>query len=166
VPICFRPVELRCTPNSSNACDESGTLKQTPAPNEPFVPSKPLEYTAELGGTICDRLVEDATLRSVCADPEMPAVATVSSWISNNGEFREMYAFAREFQAHGILEETIVLIDEVGREWVEKVRANGRVVRGPDRKKLPRCRLRIEVRQWVAGELLARARQLSARTLS
>jgi hypothetical protein len=166
VPIRFRPVELRRTPNSSNACDESGGLKQTPAPNEPLVPSKPVEYAAELGMTICDRLVEDESLRSICAEPEMPAVATVSSWISNNGEFRDMYAFAREFQAHCILDETIVLIDEVGTEWVEKVRANGRVVRGPDRKKLPRCRLRIKVRHWVAEGLLARARQLSGRTLS
>jgi hypothetical protein len=129
-------------------------------------PERPTEYTKEIGMTICDRLVDDESLRSICAEPEMPAVATVSSWISNNGEFRDMYAFAREFQAHCILDETIELIDEVGREWVEKVRANGRVVRGPDRKKLPRCRLRIEVRHWVAGELLARARQLSGRTLS
>jgi len=44
-----------------------------------------------------------------------------------------------------------------------KVRANGRVVRGPDRKNLPSYRLRTEVR--VAEQLLARARQLSARTL-
>jgi hypothetical protein len=48
---------------------------------------------------------------------------------------------------------------------VEKVCANGRVVRGPDRKNLPRYRLRSEVRHWVAEQLLARARQLSARTL-
>jgi hypothetical protein len=39
------------------------------------------------------------------------------------------------------------------------------VVRGPDRKNLPRYRLRTEVRQWVAEQLLARASQLSARTL-
>lgn len=104
-------------------------------------------------------------LRSICAEPGMPAVPTVSSWISNNREFRDIYALAREFQAHCILDEVIELVDEVSTEWVEKVRANGRVVRGPDRKNLPRCRLRCEVRHWVADQLLARARQLSARTL-
>jgi hypothetical protein len=162
VPI--RPVELRCTPNSPNACDESGGLKQTPTPNEPFVPSKPVEYTAVLGNTICDRLVEDESLRSICAEPGMPAVATVASWISNNEEFRDMYAYAREFQAFWMNDYTIELVDAVGTQWVEKVGANGRVVRGPDRKKLPRCRLRIKVRQWVAEVLLARAGQLRGRT--
>src|SRR5262249_13195418 len=51
-------------------------------------------------------------------------------------------------------------------DWVEKVRANGRVVWGPYRKNLPSCLLRCEVRHWVAEQLLARARQLSARPLS
>jgi hypothetical protein len=123
-------------------------------------PSKPVEYTAELGNTICDNLVDDESLRSICAEPGMPALATVASWISNNEEFRDMYARAREFQADCISDDTIDLADAVSTQWVEKVRANGRVVRGPDRKILPRCRLRIEVRQWVAKELLARARQL------
>jgi hypothetical protein len=123
-------------------------------------PSKPVEYTAELGNTICDNLVDDESLRSICAEPGMPALATVASWISNNEEFRDMYARAREFQADCISDDTIDLADAVSTQWVEKVRANGRVVRGPDRKNLPRCRLRIEVRQWVAGALLARARQL------
>jgi hypothetical protein len=128
-------------------------------------PKRPTEYTKEIGETICGRLVEDENLRSICAEPEMPDVATVSNWISNNGQFRDMYALAREFQAHCIADEVIELADEVSTEWVEKVRANGRVVRGPDRKNLPRCRLRNEVRHWVAEQLLARARQLSARTL-
>jgi hypothetical protein len=39
------------------------------------------------------------------------------------------------------------------------------VVRGRDRKNLPRCRLRIAVRNWVVDRLLARAHELSARRL-
>jgi hypothetical protein len=123
-------------------------------------PERPTEYTEEIGNTICDRLADDESLRSICAEPGMPAVATVASWISNNEEFRDMYARARKFQADCISDDTIDLADAVSTQWVEKVRANGRVVRGPDRKNLPRCRLRMEVRQWVAKELLARARQL------
>ena len=148
----------------TECCDEGDTPSSTSdsasviRDNQPK-PNKPIEYTAELGNTICGRLVDDESLRSICAEPGMPAVATVASWISNN-EFRDMYARAREFQAHCISDDTIDLADAVSTQWVEKVRANGRVVRGPDRKILPRCRLRIEVRQWVAKELLARARQL------
>src|SRR4029077_11679639 len=149
----------------TECCDEGDTPSSTSdsasviRDNQPK-PSKPVEYTAELGNMICGRLVDDKSLRSICAEPKMPAVATVSSWISNNGEFRDMYARAREFQAHCISDDAIDVADDASGDWGEKVRANGRVVRGPDRKNLPRCRLRIEVRQWVAKELLARARQL------
>jgi hypothetical protein len=139
--------------------------QQSVRQNQQPAAKRPTEYTKEIGETICGRLVEDENLRSICAEPEMPDVATVSNWISNNAEFRDMYALAREFQAHCIADEVIELADEVSTEWVEKVRANGRVVRGPDRKNLPRYRLRNEVRHWVAEQLLARARQLSARTL-
>jgi hypothetical protein len=129
-------------------------------------PERPTEYTKELAQAICDRLVEDESLRSICSEAGMPDLATVASWTSNNKEFRESYAFAREFQALCIYDETIDLVDEVSRERVEKVRANGRVVRGPpDRNNLPRCLLRCEVRHWVGDQLGARARQLSARRL-
>jgi hypothetical protein len=128
-------------------------------------PERPTEYTKELAEAICDRLVEDESLRSICSEAGMPDLATVASWISNNKEFRESYAFAREFQVYWIYDETIELVDEVSREWVEKVRANGRVVRGRDRNNLPRCLLRCEVRHWVGDQLGARARQLSARRL-
>ena len=123
------------------------------------------EYTKEIADKIFGRLIEDESLRSICADPGMPELATVSDWITNNPEFRDEYALAREFQAHGILDEIIGLVDEVSIEPVEKVRANGRVVRAPDRSRLPRCRLRLEARQLVVDALLARARQLSTRTL-
>ena len=139
--------------------------QQSVRQNQQPAPKQPTEYTKEIGETICVRLVEDENLRSICAEPGMPDVATVSNWISNNSEFRDMYALAREAQAHCIADEVIELADEVSTEWVERVRANGRVVRGPDRKNLPRYRLRTGVRHWVAEQLLARARQLSARTL-
>jgi hypothetical protein len=137
------------------------TVQQAQQP----APERPNEYTKELAKAICGRFVEDESLRSICSGTGMPDLATLANWISNNKEFRESYAFAREFQAHCIYDETIELVDEVGTQWVEKVRANGRVVRGPDRNSLPRCRLRLEVRNWVADQLLARARQLSARRL-
>jgi len=126
---------------------------------------RPTEYTTEIGEMICSRLVEDESLRSICAQPGMPDVATVASWISDNPEFRERYAFAREFQAQCIGDEMFEIIDAMSSPWVEKVRANGRVVLGRDRKSVPRCLLRLEVRHWVFDELLARARKLSARRI-
>ena len=125
-------------------------------------PARPTEYTREIGMTICERLFEDESLRAICTDPVMPDKATVLSWISHNEEFRETYAAAREFQAHCISDDAIDVADNASGDWVEKVGANGRVVSAPDRKNLPRCRLRCEVRFWVASELLACVRKMSS----
>jgi hypothetical protein len=127
--------------------------------------ARPTEYSSEIGETILDGLHEDQSLHSICVAPGMPEVATVARWIANNRKFRERYALARELQALCIAEETIELADAVSTQWVEKVRANGRVVHGPDRKNIPRCRLRIKVRNWVVDQLLARAHELSARRI-
>src|SRR5262249_60091446 len=108
--------------------------QQSVRQNQQRAPERPTEYTKEIGESICGRLVEDENLRSICAEPGMPDVPTVSSWISNNGEFRGMYAVAREFQAHCIADEVIELVNDASGDWVEKVRANGRVVWGPDPK--------------------------------
>jgi hypothetical protein len=139
--------------------------QQSARQNQKPAPERAIEYTRAIGDLICGGLAEDESLRSFCAEPGMPVVATVASWISNSPEFRERYALARKFQAHCIAHEVIELVDAVSTAWVEKVRANGRVVRGPVRKNLARCRLRLEVRHWVSDELLARARKLSARRL-
>jgi hypothetical protein len=121
---------------------------------------RPPEYSAELGEKIGDRLVDNDSLQSICAEPGMPDVATIASWISSNFEFREEYALAREDQALRIAREAIDVADAMSTAWVEKVRANGRVVRGPVRKNLARCRLRLAVRNWVSDELFARAHRL------
>ena len=122
---------------------------------------RPTEFTNAFGEIICDRIIDDETLHSICSDAWMPDMATVARWLGNNAEFRDMYACARALQAYGILDETIDLVDELSIEPMETVRANGRVVLAPDRKGLPRCRLRCEVRDLVADALLARARKLS-----
>jgi hypothetical protein len=113
----------------------------------------PIEYTAEIGMTICDRIVEGESLRTICADPGMPDKATVLDWLARHKEFRDAYTFAREFQEDGFIEEIIAIARDSSGDRVEKVRANGRVVMIANPKQLARCRLRIEVRCWVADRM-------------
>ena len=114
---------------------------------------RPTEYTEEIGETICDRIVDGESLRTICADAGMPDPATVSGWFSSHPKFRYAYELARGFQAEGLMDESLDIIDDTSGYLVERVQANGRVVLVRDRKQLPRCRLRAEVRMWVAGEL-------------
>jgi hypothetical protein len=110
---------------------------------------RPTEYTDEIGETICDRIVDGESLRTICADAGMPDEATVLGWISSHGKFRDQYEIAREFPVQALLDETIEIIDDFSGYLVERVQANGRVVVVWDRKQLPRCRLRMDVRMWV-----------------
>jgi hypothetical protein len=61
-------------------------------------------YSAEIAETICGRLINGESLRAICADPAMPARATVFRWLASDQEFRRSYAFARECQAEDMLE--------------------------------------------------------------
>jgi hypothetical protein len=53
-------------------------------------------YNAEIAGTICERLMNGESLRTICADPVMPARATVLRWLASSQEFRQLYVLARQ----------------------------------------------------------------------
>jgi hypothetical protein len=114
---------------------------------------RPTEYTEEIGDTICDRIVDGESLRTICADARMPDEATVLGWISSHREFRDQYEIARDFAVEALLDETIEIVDDFSGYLVERVQANGKVVVVWDRKQQPRCRLRIDVRKWVVDQL-------------
>ena len=114
---------------------------------------RPTEYTEEIGETICDRIVDGESLRTICADAGMPHEATVLGWVSSHREFRDQYEIARDLAVEALLDETIEIIDDPSGYLVERVQANGKVAVVWDRKQLPRCRLRMDVRMWVVDQL-------------
>jgi len=56
-------------------------------------------YNAEIAESICHRLARGESLRAICADPAMPARATVFRWLARNEKFRR--SFSREFGSFG-----------------------------------------------------------------
>ena len=50
------------------------------------------------------------------------------------------------------MDECVEIADDWRGDKVEKVRRDGTVVTVPDRKNLARCRLRLDVRHWVADQ--------------
>ena len=116
---------------------------------------RPTEYTEEIGETICDRIVDGESLRTICADAGMPDEATVLGWVSSHGKFRDEYELAREFAVEALLDETIEIIDDPSGYLVERVQANGRVVVIWDRKQLPRCRLAVRGPHVGSGPVAA-----------
>ena len=77
-------------------------------------------YSTEIAETICDRLVNRESLRAICADPAMPARATVFRWLARNDEFRRRYALARACLAEDLMDEILEIVDDSSRDYVEK----------------------------------------------
>lgn len=76
------------------------------------------------------------SLRTICADANMPSRTTVIRWQTENAEFGAKCARAREEQAHAIFEE------------IQEVADKG----NPD--DVQRAKLRVSTMQWRAAKLL------------
>lgn len=61
-------------------------------------------YTTAIGELICERLSEGEPLKTIAADPEMPALSTLYNWLREHDEFRGMYRLARQAQAETRIE--------------------------------------------------------------
>jgi hypothetical protein len=59
---------------------------------------RPTSYTEELGALLCERLMSGESLRSICAEPDMPAASSVFLWLTKHPEFSEQYTHARLLQ--------------------------------------------------------------------
>jgi len=99
--------------------------------------ARPVKWTPEkrkeVGDYICEELAKGRSLRSICQDPDMPAVQIVLGWRDDDAAFYEQYTRAREAQADHFADE----ITEIADTETDPNRA----------------RVRIDARKWAAGKL-------------
>lgn len=113
-------------------------------------------YSTEIADTICDRLINGESLRAICADPVMPARATVFRWLASNQEFRRSYAHTRECWEEDMLDEILEIADDSSRDYVQRTGADGKVTWVMDREHIARCLLRIKARKWALARMAPR----------
>jgi hypothetical protein len=116
---------------------------------------RPSDYSFQIAMSICDRLVDGESLRRICSDAGMPSRATVFRWIACHKEFGDRYILARDFQAEGLFDEMLEIVDDPC-VWVEKIGADGRVVRVLDHENLARVRLRMKALERQAARMAPR----------
>lgn len=111
-----------------------------------------VEYSQEIADTICERLSDGESLRSICAEDEMPNKATVFRWLATNAVFSDQYARAREAQADALFDDTLEIADNARNDWMERRGEDdaGWVANGEH---IQRSKLRIDTRKWMAGKL-------------
>jgi len=113
---------------------------------------RPSDYTEETAATICTRLIEGESLRSICRDDGMPHISTVYRWLFAHEIFREQYARAKEDQADTLADEIIEISDDARNDWMERHGDDdaGWVANGDH---IQRSKLRVDARKWIASKL-------------
>lgn len=116
---------------------------------------RPSDYTEELAESICLRLAEGESLRSVCRDDGMPCKKTVLRWISRIPEFRAQYVHAKEEGAEAIAEELFDIADDGSNDWMEKLDKDGEAIGYQlNGEHVQRSKLRIDTRKWYLSKIM------------
>lgn len=112
------------------------------------------EFKQETADTICQRIADGESLRSICTSEEMPHKSVVMRWLSENVAFQDQYARSREAQADAIFDEILDIVDDGRNDWMERQGDDGEDagwrVNGEH---IQRAKLRVDARKWMAGKL-------------
>lgn len=109
---------------------------------------RPSVFTQEIADSICERIADGESLRSICLGDEMPCRSSVFKWLNENKSFSDQYARAREAQADHMADEILAIADETERDTIE--------TDGGDRANnewIARSRLRVDARKWLASKM-------------
>lgn len=116
---------------------------------------RPSSYTEEIAALILERLADGESLRTICSTDDMPHRSTVFRWLSQNEEFRDQYAHAREEQADALFDELLEIADDGRNDWMERKNKDDQNIGWVENgEALRRSALRIEARKWMASKLL------------
>jgi hypothetical protein len=111
------------------------------------------EFDQAIADVICDRLTNGESLRNIALDDAMPAASTVYKWLSQNEQFAEQYAHAREAQADTLADEIVDIADDGSNDWMERELESGKTIEVVNAEHIARSRLRVDARKWVAAKL-------------
>ena len=83
---------------------------------------RPSIFTTELGTKICERIAEGESLRSICAEDEMPVISTVMKWLleADKKQFSERYEIACNARAELMFEELLEIADDGSNDYMER----------------------------------------------
>lgn len=107
----------------------------------------------ELINTICERISEGNSLRSVLDPKDMPSMPTFYKWIDDNDERIKQYARACETRADVIFDEMFDIADDGTNDFVKKDIGDGVQVDQLNSEHIQRSRLRIDTRKWALSKM-------------
>jgi hypothetical protein len=120
--------------------------------SEKHAGGRPTIFSEDVALTICERLADGQSLRTIGADPDLPSQRTIYRWLAANEEFRQQYARARETQADTLFDEMLDIADNSANDWMARLeeKGGGFELNGDH---VRRTQLRLDTRKWMAGKL-------------
>ena len=120
---------------------------------------RPQIYNEELGDTICAWLASGKSLTSFCSIDGNPTYPTIMKWLWKGGlwykeTFSKNYAIARQQQAQCMADQLIDIADDGKNDYMELMDKQGEKYVKMNGEYIARSRLRVDVRQWIAKNLL------------
>ena len=114
---------------------------------------RPSDYSPEIAATICARMAEGDSVRTICAADDMPALSTVFRWLSLHADFSDQYAKAAEERTRFLAEDMLDIADDGTNDWME---VNGKDSVGwrENGEAISRSRLRVDTRKWLLSKLV------------
>jgi len=110
---------------------------------------RPSDFTQELGDTICDRMANGESLRSICRSDGFPHVGTVLRWVARDQIFREQYENAMAQRADALFEEMFDIADDTSNDTIHTENGDH-----ANKEWISRSRLKVDVRKWALSKML------------
>ena len=118
---------------------------------------RPSSYTQALADTICERLSQGQSLRTICRDDDVPSIATIFNWFRSQPGFLEQYARAKEESADAMAEDILEIADnEVEQPLIVDglpLQVDGKLVMIKDNVSVNHARLRVDTRKWLMAKM-------------
>lgn len=114
---------------------------------------RPTKYTKELSDEICAEIAMGHSLRTICRDEGIPAVATIFTWLRTYPQFLEQYEKAKEDQSDALAEEMLDIADDGTNDWMLKQNKDGSEYVALNPEHVQRSRLRVDTRKWISSKL-------------
>lgn len=112
-----------------------------------------VEFSQEIADTICERIANGESLRSICANEDMPSQVSVFRWLAARDEFSKQYALAREAQADALFDEMLDIADDGRNDWMATKDDDGESGWRANGEHIQRSKLRLDARKWMASKL-------------
>ena len=118
--------------------------------------ARPTTFTKKMGASICARIAEGESVRTIVKDVKMPSSSSIFRWLldEDKKEFWEQYEKARNIQAELMFEELLDIADDGSNDWMERENKDGTTWESLNAEAIGRSRLRVDTRKWYLSKVL------------